>query len=309
MMAALLWWVSRLACALSERSKERLAAFAGRVWWSVLRYRRRVIRDNLRRAFPERSAEERRVLGREACVHLVRALLDLLRVPRFAAQGFEGVVRVEGLERIAAAKARNKGVLCLTGHLGSFELAVAAVARPLEPLHVLVKRFPRGVEAFITRLRQSAGLRLIHPDGGMRQVLAALKRNEVVALVLDQNATRSIGTFVDFFGEPACTMTALASLVQRLGTPVLPVCIYRDDDGVTVLRIEPEIPFEAQAERDQTLRHMTQIYTRFIEDAIRAHPAQWFWTHKRWRTRPLPVASGAAQSPAGDPQDPPQDGA
>ena len=258
----------------------------GWIWFNVVRYRRRVILENLARAFPEKDDAERTHLGLEACRHLVRTLLEFIRIPAYQKRGLESVVRFEGLESVELARAKGKGVLCLSGHLGSFELCVAAVARQARPVNLVVKPFPAGVDAFVNRLRTSAGLGVIYADGALRPIMKALKNNESVVFVLDQNATRKIGVFVEFFGEPACTMSALATLATRTGAAVIAATPYRDEDGKHVLQVHPEFPLEEKATRDETIVHMTQVYTRFLEEAIRRHPAQWFWTHKRWRTRP-----------------------
>ncbi|MCA9552937.1 MAG: lysophospholipid acyltransferase family protein [Myxococcales bacterium] len=267
----------------------------GGVWWHVLRYRRRVMQDNLRQAFPERSEAERARLGRAACTHLVTTLIEVFRIPRYRRR-FEQAVRVEDLEHFHAAKAKGKGVLCVSGHLGNWELGVAGVAAAAAPVHLVVKRFGPAMERFMTDLRQGSGLSVIPADGAVRPIMQALRRNEAVVFVLDQNATRSIGVFVDFFGKPACTMSGLAVLAERTGAEVIAAVPWREGPGRHVLTVLPAIPFERQADREETVRHMTQVYTRVIEDAIKARPAQWFWTHKRWRTRPAstPASEAAA---------------
>lgn len=296
MVTALLRSISWFACLWPESIVRAVARVSGAFWWYVLRYRRAVIEENLARAFPEKSLGERRVLGRRACVHLAHALFDLFRIPRHRRREYRGAVRVEGLDHFNAAKREGKGVLCLTGHLGSFELSVAGCAKAVHPASLVVKSFPPGVDRFINALRESAGLGVIHAENALKPMLRALAANEAVAFVLDQNATRKIGVFVDFFGVPACTMSALALIAARTGAPVVGVTIFRDTDHVNVLRIEPAIPLELKATRDETVAHMTQVYTRFIEQAIRNHPEQWLWTHKRWRTRPK--APEAAPAPA-----------
>ncbi|MCK6549888.1 lysophospholipid acyltransferase family protein [Myxococcota bacterium] len=272
---------------LPERLVVALAGALSASWWHVLRYRRRVILENLSRAFPERTLRERRALGREATRHLVRSLLELFRIPRYRADAFEGRFRFEGLEHLEAARAAGKGALCLSGHLGSFELAVAAGVRQAGPVNLVVKPFPPPVDAFLTQLRTSSGLGVIPAAGAIRPILRALAKNETVVFVLDQNATRSIGVFVDFFGHPACTMSGLAVLALRTGAPVVAAIPYREADGTHVLRMLPAIPSDATGDHDEQVRTLTARYTRVIEDAIRAHPEQWFWTHKRWRTRPV----------------------
>ncbi len=289
----------RLVAALIRLWPERLmvliATVLGAVWFYGLRYRRGVILANLARAFPEKTEAERRHLGLRACQHLVRLLFEFVRIPKYQKLGYPGFV-LRGKEHLDAALAKGKGVLALSGHLGSFELAVAAGAPLTCPNHLLVKRFPGQVDRFVTEIRSGAGLGVIPADGALRGIFQALKRNQVVVFVLDQNATRKLGVFVDFFGEPACTMTGLASLAQRTGAAVIPAIPWRAPDGTHVLELHPEVPFEPQADPEATLLHMTQRYTQIIEAAIRAHPEQWFWTHKRWRTRPISEKVAATKS-------------
>jgi KDO2-lipid IV(A) lauroyltransferase len=284
-MNALLTAVSWLFGLVPERAMIALSRVLGWIWFVLVRYRRSVILRNLARAFPDQDDRARRRLGLEACRHLVRTLFEFIRIPSYQRAGLESVVRFDGLENFELARAKGKGVLCLSGHLGSFELCVAAVAARAKPVNLVVKPFPGGVDRFVNRVRRRSELGVIYADGALRPIVKALKNNESVVFVLDQNATRKIGVFVEFFGEPACTMSALATLAVRTGAAVIAATPYRDEEGHHVLEVHPEIPLEEKATQKETIVHMTQVYTRFIEAAIKKHPEQWFWTHKRWRTR------------------------
>jgi KDO2-lipid IV(A) lauroyltransferase len=86
----------------------------------------------------------------------------------------------------------------------------------------------------------------------------------------------------------------VAVLAERLGCAVVPMRFHRcGDDRHHVVEFMPEIPWEAPSKsRGENIRHNTQRYTTAIEDAIREHPAQWIWMHRRWRTQPAtPIAS------------------
>lgn len=263
------------------------AVVFGALWFHVIRYRRGVIEENLAQAFPELGPSEQSRLGRAACVHLLKTLAEVFRIPRYRKKGLGKVVRIEGLEHFHAAKAKGRGVFVLSGHLGSFELCVAAVAEAAAPVSLVVKPFPPAVDRFLASIRKGSGLELIYADGAVRPILRALNENETVVFVLDQNATRSTGVFVDFFNKPASTMTALAVIAERTGAAVIAAVPYRDEHGHHVLEIHPEIPLESKHNRLETVQWMTQKYTHFLEQAICRHPDQWFWTHKRWRTRPV----------------------
>ena len=287
-MSGLFRWLSGFICLWPEWVIAAASYVFGALWFHLVRYRRDVMLQNMAQAFGEMTEGQRRSLCKEACIHLARTLLEFLRLPRYHRLGLPRRVRIEGLEHYEAAKAQGRGVLFLGGHLGSFELGAAAVATRLadDPIHFVVKPFSPGFDAFVTRLRLMSNLRLLPAKESARRVFTALRRNEAVVLVLDQNATHRIGVFVDFFGRSACTMTSAALFADSKKAPVLGTASWREPDGTHVLRIYPPIPLEAQPTRDETTRHMTQRYTRFIEDRIREHPAQWLWSHKRWKTRP-----------------------
>src|SRR3990172_2219909 len=126
-----------------------------------------------------------------------------------------------------------------------------------------------------------------HGRGGGRE---ALRRGGMVGILLDQNASRREGVFVPFFGEPASTSKSLALLALWSGAPVVPVFIQRDTAGRHHLTIEPALPPPATGDREEDVAAFTAAFSRVVESRIRRSPEQWFWMHRRWRTRPGGVA-------------------
>jgi KDO2-lipid IV(A) lauroyltransferase len=271
---------------LPEVMIEGVATVLGRLCYVTSRDRRAVLLENLVYAFPEKEEHERRLLGQTVCVHLARTLIEFIRIPRYLASGLDDLVRFEGLSHYEAAQTKGKGVLIVTGHLGSYELAVAALGRRISPVSVVTRRRPYGVDRFITLIRQSAGLQTIYARGALRPVLHALKKKESVVFALDRNAAPRKGVFVEFFGKPACTMAGLAVIALRSGAPVIGLSMWREPDGSHVIQVHPEFPLQRRASLQDTIRCATQAYTYFLEEAIRKHPEQWFWPHRRWKTQP-----------------------
>jgi len=192
-------------------------------------------------------------------------------------------VEFVGLEHLEAAHAAGKGVLVLTAHYGNWELlaashtltrfALSVVVRPLD--HPLADRV---VEAF----RRRSGLELIEKRRAVRDIVAALRRGRLVGVLLDQNAARSEGVFVPFFGIPASTSRGLAVIALRTEAPVVPAFIRRMDGGRHCVEFEPTVPVPP----DGDVTRYTAAFTASIEAAIRRDPGQWFWMHGRWKTRP-----------------------
>ena len=90
-------------------------------------------------------------------------------------------------------------------------------------------------------------------------------------------------------------MTALAVLAQRTGAAVVPAIPRRVGRGRHVMSLLPAVEWQEQPTREASIQHMTQVYTRIIEAAIREQPEQWLWTHKRWRTQPKVAPNSAAE--------------
>jgi KDO2-lipid IV(A) lauroyltransferase len=113
-------------------------------------------------------------------------------------------------------------------------------------------------------------------------VLQALRQGRMVGILLDQNAARSEGVFVPFFGVPASTSKGLALIALRTRAPVVPVFIRRLGAGRHRVEVGAALPPPA----DDDVVAYTAAFNRAIEAAIRQAPEQWFWMHNRWRTRP-----------------------
>ena len=260
----------------------------GDLAYRVLRGRRAVARENLERAFArERSAAELDRLCRESFGHLGMTLVEactfFFRPPSFLLSR----VDVEGVDHLKAAAAHGRGILLLTAHLGNWELLAAAHVHTGYPLSVVVRPLDSAVlDRVVTHFRERGGVEVIPKRHALRGVRDALRRGRMVGILLDQNASRREGVFVPFFGEPASTSKSLALLALWSGAPVVPVFIQRDTAGSHRVTIEPALPPPETGDREKDVATLTAAFSRVVESRIRQSPEQWFWMHRRWRTRP-----------------------
>jgi KDO2-lipid IV(A) lauroyltransferase len=271
--------------AMSYRTARAVGRGIGFLLGRVLRYRRAYVLDTLRRCLPDRAPDAARIAD-GMYRNLGLLIAECLYFSGRRADEFARYVDARGLEHVEAVRARGGGALVLMGHIGNWELMGLAAASIWRPVNVIVKSIGNsGVDTYWRTARARMGLRLLPRNDAMRACIKALRAGEVVALILDQNMRRHRGIFVDFFGRPACTSPGLAYLSAATRTPVLPVYMIRAPDGRHTLRIEP--PIEPPPDREEeTIRAYTQRYTSTLEALIRAHPEQWTWIHKRWKTKP-----------------------
>jgi len=196
----------------------------GALFFILDRPHRRVAEDNLARAFPSRSAEERRAIVRAAFRHFGRLLFEILKFSTLSPEQLLARVEFDGGERVRLAYGQGKGVLFITGHFGFWELH--AIAHPLqfEPIGVLARTLDNArLNTLLEQIRQRTGNTVIYRQGSIRRVMRLLSERHGVAVLIDQHIQGPDAVYVEFFERPAATTSAVAALALRTGAPVVPV--------------------------------------------------------------------------------------
>jgi KDO2-lipid IV(A) lauroyltransferase len=195
-------------------------------------------------------------------------------------------IQIHGLEHLDRALTAGKGVIACSAHIGNFTLIGLKMSASGYAFNMLVKdpRYTGVAEAFhIIQEGQGGKFIYVEPwERALRQILACLRKNEVVCMLADEKKTKS-DIFVDFFGYPAPTAPGPAVLSLRTGAPLLPVFIIRGNDGRHQIYIEPLLEPALSGDRARDIQIVVAAYTRVIEDFIRMYPDQWFWINDRWK--------------------------
>lgn len=283
---------------LPERVALGLGEGLGFIAGSVLRVRRPVVDDNLAQAFPERSARWRRRVASRSYRHLAREAVATFRLGATSSEQVREATTVEGLEAFERARAEGRGALVVTGHLGNWEIGGAALAVRGVPVDaVALVQANRLFDRDLVETRGRLGMAVIRRGAAAREVLRSLSRGRVPALVADQNA-RSAGVFVDFFGRPASTFRGPALFALKTGAALFLGVALRSSRHPQRYRVVlEEVTVERTGDLHADVVALTAAYTRALERWVRAEPAQYFWQHKRWKTRP----GGGEQEPAAPP--------
>ncbi len=242
--------------------------------------------ENLQLAFPDRDARFRRRVIRRCKFHFAMTGLELLWLPRVDKAWVDRHVRFLNLELPARLLKQGRGLICVGGHYGSWEIMGAATCLSGFPLSYIVKRIRDPfMDKLVNDSRRSAGVEVIYTREAGRQVLRQLKRNRLLAFLSDQDA-RSRGIFVDFLGQPASTPAGAAIYALRLKVPVMYVHDRRLPNGDHEIDFR-EVPVDPAAElNDGNVLQIMQRCTDLLAEQVRREPEQWFWMHKRWKTKP-----------------------
>ncbi len=297
-MIKLLAWISRLLARCSHRTLQRIGGGLGWAAAHLFPFRRRVAREALAAAFPEKTRAERRAILNGMYRHLATTAIECLAYTAPGAPDFAAHAEMRGHEHLKKALERNRGVLLLMGHIGNWECMGRMLSAHGFASSVIVRGFRnKAFEEYWRNARLRIGTEPLDRENVFRPCARRLRENRIVAMVLDQNARANRGVFVPFFGRPASTTPGLAQLSARTRAPVVPLYMIRQPDGRHLVTIMP--PLEPPPDHEpETVRSATAAYTRILEDIIRAHPEQWTWGHHRWRTPAPPDAETAARPAA-----------
>jgi KDO2-lipid IV(A) lauroyltransferase len=285
--SALLWIMGTLFRALPRGAALAFGRQLGSLAFILAFRRRQLALRNLELALgDEIQSQERMNIARRSFKHLGTLLPEFFQIPRLTPDSVSDIMTFEGEEYLDAALAQGKGVFVLSAHMGNWDLMGAAFALRGYPLALITKTSrSEAINRIWMQYRADKGVKLLKGRGTIKESLKHLKDGGMVGFALDQNARRTEGVFVPFFGREACTLTSLALLARRTGSPVVPIHTIRTGKGHHIV-IEKPIEHNPQPEQDQDIIERTREYTQWVEKVVRLHPDQWTWLHNRWKTRP-----------------------
>ncbi|MCC6954213.1 MAG: hypothetical protein IT290_08855 [Deltaproteobacteria bacterium] len=252
---------------------------------------RAVAARNLELIFPEKSKEEHERIFQGSLRVLARNLQLFAIMPTLKReqleQMFDYTAAREKLKELNE-KGAGAGLLILTLHYGCFELLVQAHSCLWKPTNILARDFglPR-LDRYWWGRRQHFGSRVFSRSGGYREIVTRLRAGEDVAVLFDQNVKASHASFVDFFGIKAATTRAPAVAALRGKSPVVvTVTVEVAPNKFEVLFEEVPSPAIGEGTNEERIAAFLEHTHRVAERFIRLHPEQWFWIHRRFKTRP-----------------------
>lgn len=270
---------------LPRRAELWLGKRLGRMVLACGGFRHRVAYDNIRRCLPELGPEGWKALLRGNFEHYGVLFFEFMHffspVPGHYRRYARRNSRLVGRENWERAHAKGKGVIFVSCHVGYWEmLAAGGGLSGFAPLVVTTILKPGWLHRKITACRLSTDVRAAYHPGSVPQVLRELRRGGSVAFMNDQYAGPPMGIPVPFFGVKAATLAAVGPIAQRTGAAIVPVSCHRDEDGISIVVVEPELDLgPALSDAGEA----TALLAAKVEGWVRRHPAQWLWIHRRFK--------------------------
>ena len=243
--------------------------------------RGRVTRVNLELCFPEMSERERHDLGLRHFRMLGRNAVELSIMVWGSEKQLLDLIHVEGLEHLKAAEGRP--IIALAPHFIGLNMGGIRVAHEYPGTASIYSRQKNPVldRIFLKARTRFGNPYLVSRQEGLRSVIRVVKSGKPFYFLPDMDFGARDAIFSPFFGVPTATITTLPRLAKLTGAAVIPVITRQVGDGY-VVRFYPEWKDYPTGDLEADVRRMNA----FIEDRVREMPEQYFWAHKRFKTRP-----------------------
>ncbi len=235
----------------------------------------------------EKDEREIYQMAKDVFFNLGRNMADAFRLPCYNSQNIDQIVQAKGLDRLDRALQKGKGVLALTCHVGNWELLAGYVAMKGYAANVVgAPIYDPRLDDLVVNNRLQSGMKYIARGSATREIIRALRRNEIVGLLIDQDTKHVDGVFVNFLGEKAYTPVGLVMLAMKTQAAVVPIAIHIQKDNTHLIEADEELDLVFTEDESFNRIHNTQLCSDAIEKFIRKYPTQWVWMHQRWKTRP-----------------------
>ncbi len=282
----LLLLLHKIILLLPLRLAIAVGKFSGFLAYLFLPRYPRITKENLRKAFNnEKSIQQINKIAVNVFCNLGMSIAEVLSMPKIKRQLDKRIYGV-GFEKLDNALSKGKGVIIISAHLGNWELLPLYYAAKDYPANVMARRiYYEKYDEWVKVLRENTGANIIFRDESPRKVLEVLKNNETLGIMPDQDIDSVDGVFVNFFNRPAYTPSAPVALAIKMGCPILPCFIIREN-GRHKIVVEDPVDLVITDNKQEDIIKNTQTWSAIVESYIRRYPEQWVWMHRRWKTKP-----------------------
>ena len=288
MLESVEYLFARIGIWLVEHAPPRFACFlaklVGDFAFLFMSRRRRVAIDNIMKAGLAGSRREARRIARASARSIALTVAESFIFHRLkdAKERLEFEIPKASQDAIDASKC---GFICYSGHFGNWEIGARALSRFRPVTGIARPMNNERVQALMDRKQMRADFETIDKHSGRpMDMVRALKRNRVLAILSDQHAHGDSAVIIDVFGRPAKTYPTPVVLQQLTGAPIFFSYALRTGFMRFHVKFSEPIYYKVSKEsKAADIQAATQDLSKKLEEAIRQHPEQYLWAHRRWK--------------------------
>lgn len=261
----------------------RLSQILIYLFYPFTKRRRKIITINISRCFPMLSQEEKQHLIKENLGSTLMSFFETALAYWAPNKKLQKLFEIEGLEHLNQSLQTGHGVILLSAHLTMFDLALRMLNMSLEkPVHMLYRAHNNALFEYLIHQARKKHCQVVMGKKDLRSILNSLASNHAVWYAPDQNFSYHM-VFAPFFGIQAATVTGTSRIARESKAKVVPFFFHRKPhyQGYT-LTLQPALTNFPDNDLNDTIR-----INQLIEQAVKQHPEQYLWAHRRFKTRPV----------------------
>ena len=294
------YWLFRLTILLTRplplRLGYRVAAIVAEICYHFFHRQRRALNENLAWVLGSDDQREVDAVARQAFRNFGKFVIDFIHFPAMSRDEVRRRLVFSQWIELDEVMESGRGMLIVTMHFGSWDLGAAAFAAYDYPINAIADNYGyEKMNELVHGSREKIGMKIIQMDRVGPNVFRALKRGEILALLIDVPAPDQAIT-VDFLGAPAEVSSVPARIALRTGARVVPAMVLRGPQDDTLIRPVLDVRtarYEASGDEERDVHALTQLMMQSFETLIREHPEQWFIFRRMWPQMPQPSTQSA----------------
>ena len=270
---------SKFLMLLPKSIRRGLFKFLAYLTYLFFTKNKKVIETNLRYVYGDKISQKEIKNIQKACYKkLFLTILSIIENEYLTKKDIESMVKFENKHFIDELKKENKQFIYVTAHMGNLDVLGVIIGHFFgKTTHVQQKIKNPYLSEYMLKQREKYGIKVVEKTGALKKLFLALKKGEIVSLVIDQNTNPLYAAKVNFLGKEEYQLTTSTILSQRFNIPILPVFIVGEEDNYKVIFKEPIYP-DAKSEEE-----LNQIQADILSQMIFKYPKEWFWCHKRFK--------------------------
>ncbi|MDX2246116.1 MAG: hypothetical protein SF052_05040 [Bacteroidia bacterium] len=257
----------------------------------VIRYRKKIVRENLKKVFPHKTEAEIKTISRQYYHHLCDLIIETLKAFRMSDQELAERVVLKNTGLPEKIQESGKGVLVIGTHYGNNEWLTSRVdlmVGKLFPTYGVYNPFSNKIfDELMMTMRTRRGIQMIPMRKAMSRSVAYLREVCMIGFITDQ--TPRWGQqyyYTSFFGVPTAWYTSISKIALRTGVQVYVADVRKIGRGrysLELIRLPVE---DFLPESPENIQRFTDMQVEKLEEMIQDNPACWLWSHRRWKRPP-----------------------
>lgn len=263
---------------------QKCAKLKGLFFYYFIPIRKKTAYNNLKLCFPDKPEKEIKKIIKDSYINVITVIAEFFYIRKLDIEKLNELIKLEHPGIFEEKLKQGKGLIIISAHFGNWELMAFGTSRLIgHPYNVIVKeQSNKKVDREINKVREMSGNKMIDMSRALREVLALLKENKIIAMLGDQSAPKE-NAGVKFFIEGVPVFEGAARFAIKTGAPVIFGIPFRNEDGSYFVKLIDIDMSRYNKYDDVNIKAFTQEHASILEECIRQRPGHWLWFHRRFK--------------------------